>query len=173
MRFMNLLFVLSWLLTTALPQASAAGCFLKPIFYNAGGVAVAVGDVNNDGNLDLIITGGSSAKTIIIFLGNADGSFGTRNQYPLPQPGHKAVLGDFNRDGNLDIAVPVQDFRFHVPGMSVLLGNGDGTFQLAITFASGGTAPNSVAVGDLNGDGRPDLVVAQLGDDAVSVLLHN
>ncbi|HTE89426.1 MAG TPA: VCBS repeat-containing protein, partial [Terriglobales bacterium] len=131
---MNLLFVLSWLLTTALPQASAAGCFLKPIFYNAGGVAVAVGDVNNDGNLDLIITGGSSAKTIIIFLGNADGSFGTRNQYPLPQPGHKAVLGDFNRDGNLDIAVPVQDFRFHVPGMSVLLGNGDGTFQSAVLY---------------------------------------
>ena len=56
--------------------------------------------------------------------------------------------------------------------MSVLLGNGDGTFQAQTTYATG-AAPNSVAIGDVNGDGRPDLVVANSDSNTVSVLLGN
>ena len=55
--------------------------------------------------------------------------------------------------------------------MSVLLGNGDGTFQPAVNFAAG-ACPDSVALGDVNGDGRPDLAVAN-GNNSVSVLLGN
>ena len=55
--------------------------------------------------------------------------------------------------------------------VSVLLGNGDGTFQAATTYAVG-SAPTSVAIGDLNGDGEPDIAVANTGSDAVSVLLN-
>ncbi len=46
--------------------------------------------------------------------------------------------------------------------MGVLLGNGDGTFQTAVTYDSGGYAANSVAVADVNGDGKPDLLVANV-----------
>ena len=56
--------------------------------------------------------------------------------------------------------------------MSVLLGNGNGTFQAQQTFATG-SDPISVALGDVNGDGKPDLVVANSGSDTVSVLLGN
>src|SRR5256712_3196603 len=56
--------------------------------------------------------------------------------------------------------------------VSVLLGNGDGSFQPALTFGAG-SSPTSVAVGDVNGDGRPDLVVANASSSDVSVLLGN
>ena len=56
--------------------------------------------------------------------------------------------------------------------MSVLLGNGNGTFQAAVNYAAG-TYPYSVAVGDFNGDGKADLAVANYGSDNVSVLLGN
>ena len=56
--------------------------------------------------------------------------------------------------------------------VSVLLGNGDGTFQTQKTYAVG-YGPYSVAVGDFNGDGKADLAVANYGSDNVSVLLGN
>ena len=57
--------------------------------------------------------------------------------------------------------------------MSVLLGNGNGTFQPQQTFAAGLVSRLRVAVADVNGDGKPDLVVANYGSDTVSVLLNN
>jgi hypothetical protein len=78
------------------------------------------------------------------------------------------VVGDFNGDGIPDIAVAnVGD-----NSVSVLLGNGDGTFQLAGTFVVG-RSPDAIAVGDFNGDGIDDLVTANRGSNTVSVLLGN
>src|SRR5205807_9414060 len=57
-------------------------------------------------------------------------------------------------------------------GVTMLLGNGDGTFQAAKGLTAGGN-PSSVAVGDFNDDGVPDLAVANLGSNNVSVLLGN
>ncbi|HLJ96202.1 MAG TPA: VCBS repeat-containing protein [Gemmataceae bacterium] len=76
------------------------------------------------------------------------------------------AVGDFNGDGRLDLAVA--DFQGDT--VSVLLGNGDGTFQPAQYYAAG-ARPQSVVVGDFNGEGIPDLAVANFGD--VSVLLGN
>ena len=80
-------------------------------------------------------------------------------------------MADFNGDGKPDLAVANHNVSNDV---SVLLGNGDGTFQTAQNFAAGLT-PSSVAVGDLNGDGKPDLAVANNSRDSgtVSVLLGN
>ena len=78
---------------------------------------------------------------------------------------HSAV-GDFNGDGRLDLAVT----NFYDNTLS--MGNGEGTFQPAVTYAVG-NAPASVAVGDLNGDGKLDLTVANFSDNTVSVLLGN
>jgi hypothetical protein len=81
-------------------------------------------------------------------------------------PGTVAV-GDFNRDGRLDLAV----LNTGSGSVSILLGNGDGTFQSALTYNTVNASPAFVAVGDLNGDGKLDLVVANGSANTVSVLL--
>jgi hypothetical protein len=77
-------------------------------------------------------------------------------------------VGDFNGDGRPDLAA-ANEFSSDI---SVLLGNGDGSFQAATSLAAG-ARPLSVAVGDFNGDGKPDLAAANSGSDTVSVLLGN
>ena len=93
--------------------------------------------------------------------------------YPVgTNPGAVAV-GDFNGDGKTDLAV-VNNGNASTGddgNVSILLGNGDGTFQAAVNFAAGKN-PSSIAVGDFNGDGRVDLVTAN-SDNTVSVLLGN
>jgi hypothetical protein len=78
------------------------------------------------------------------------------------------VVGDFDGDGVLDLVVANE----LSDDVSVLMGNGDGTFQAAKNFAVG-RSPRSVAVGDLNGDGLPDLAVANGGSDDISVLIND
>jgi hypothetical protein len=81
------------------------------------------------------------------------------------------ALGDFNGDGRLDIVVTNFSASVHNGSANVLLGNGDGTFQAAVSYSVGGN-PISVAVGDFNGDGKADLAVCNFGG-YVSVLLGN
>ena len=78
------------------------------------------------------------------------------------------AVDDFNQDGVADLAVT----DYGSDTVSVLLGNGDGTFQAAVSY-SVGSHPWSVAVGDFDGDGRTDLAVANGGSNTVSVLLGN
>lgn len=89
------------------------------------------------------------------------------------------VVADLNGDGKLDLVVVNYSGESNGDGsVAVLLGNGDGTFQSAVVYDSGGGGPTSVAVGDLNHDGKPDLVVAGQGcpstiGDCLGVLLGN
>src|SRR5216683_6460832 len=86
----------------------------------------------------------------------------------------RLVLGDFNRDGIVDLAVVGRDAN-HNGVVSVLLGNGNGTFQAAVTTAAGSTPGPSVAVGDFNGDGYPDLALTNysMNKYTVTILLGN
>jgi hypothetical protein len=127
--------------------------------------AVAVGDFNGDGKLDLAIANAGS-NSVGILLGNGDGTF-TLNSSPATGASPSSVaVGDFNGDGIPDLAVTNAASNT----VSILLGNGDGTFTLNSTLATG-TAPVMVAVGDFNGDGKPDLAVTNSGSNSVSIFL--
>src|SRR5262249_5856339 len=108
-----------------------------------------------------------------ILLGNGDSTF----QPPTTVRTGKlsstdAVAGDFNGDGRADLAVAGFDVFTSASEVSVLLGNGDGTFPTPVQNAVG-NGPAAIVAGDFNGDGRVDLAVANSLDSALSVLLGN
>jgi len=131
--------------------------------------AVALGDVNGDSRLDLVAAnyGLSSAG---IFLGLASGGFGPASTYstgPNSEP-DGMVLGDVNGDGRLDI-VTANTLTF---AAGVLLGQAGGSFAPAASYSLGaGSAPIAVALGDVNGDGRRDIVAAIYNRPTAVVLL--
>jgi hypothetical protein len=154
--------------SAATPQLTFSG----PTDYGAasGTKSVAVGDFNGDGVKDLAI---ANASTVSIRLGNGDGTFQGATSYPVGSSGSghpldstSIAVGDFNQDGNKDLAVA----NYGDDNVSILLGNGDGTFRPQTTY-SVGSNPDSLAVGDFNNDGHQDLAVANYSDNTVSVLL--
>jgi hypothetical protein len=133
----------------------------------AGPSGAAVGDVNGDGVPDVVVAD-ALTNTVSVLLGNGDGTFRAPRQFAIGSfkvpsvAGTQArlntfrrqvALADFNHDGILDIAVTNYDSS----DVSVLLGRGDGTFEAQRRF-NATSAPFGLAVGDLNGDGKPDLV---------------
>jgi hypothetical protein len=123
--------------------------------------AVAVGDFNGDGILDLAVADGGAN----ILLGNGDGTFQPAKNYAAASFPLSIAVGDFNGDGIPDLAVGTQNDM-----VSILLGNGDGTFQAAKSYPVG-IGPHSLAVGDFNGDGMLDLSVAN-DFGTVTILLN-
>src|SRR6266568_1526731 len=131
---------------------------------------IVVGDFNGDGKPDLAVANFGDWN-VYVLLGNGDGTFQVARSVYFNGGGARfwyIAEGDFNGDGKLDLAVT--DYSNN--NVSVLLGNGDGTFQAPRTFPVG-IHPAQVAVGDFNGDGKPDLVVSNFDDNTLSVLLGN
>ena len=107
---------------------------------------------------------------VAVLLGKGDGTFELGCDCGVGRGPVAVVVGDFNADGVQDLAVAYRGTVWGRGGVAVLLGNGDGTFQAASSFAVG-ASPRSVALGDFNRDGHLDLVVANAGSNSVSVLL--
>ena len=119
--------------------------------------AVAVGDFNGDGKLDIAVANTGSSN-VSILLGNGDGTFQPAVNFNAGNSPTTIAVGDFNGDGRLDLAV----FQHGVTGVagsvSILLGNGDGTFQAPKTLALS-EAASAMAVADFNLDRKSDLAV--------------
>jgi len=149
--------------------------FLPVVTYDTGGSEasmVVVADVNSDGKPDLIVLNCGNCYgppsithvgSIAVMLGNGDGTFQTAVSYGTGTSSPRFVaVADVNGDGKLDLVVAnrcIDNGCLIEAVVAVLLGNGDGTFQRAVTYNSGGLFTSSVAVADVNGDGKPDLVV--------------
>jgi hypothetical protein len=125
-------------------------------------IAVAVGDFNHDGKLDMVVANHFDSS-VSVLLGNGNGTFKPQTLIALDGRPVAVVVGDFNGDGILDIAALTTD-------IFVLLGNGDGTFRVGGMF-SVGSFPTSIAAADFNHDGKLDLAVVFGG--GVDVLLGN
>jgi hypothetical protein len=158
--------------------------FLRAVAYGAGGwdaYSGAVADVNGDGKPDVVVA--NFGTGIGVLLGNGNGTFQSALTTGAGSSPHSVAVGDFNGDGKPDLVVANYiNGGGRLGSVSVLLGNGDGTFQLAGAYDSGGHFAISVAVADVNCDGRPDLVVANCnpsggdscaGVGVVGVLLGN
>jgi hypothetical protein len=137
------------------------GTFQSPVPYSTGtgsSYFVATGDFNGDGILDLAVANQTSANSVIaILLGNGDGTFQAPLSYSTGSVSAAFLaVGDFNLDGAIDLVVVNSGTQDTI---SILLGNGDGTYQNAVIYPSGGAFATAAAVGDFNGDGVPDLAV--------------
>jgi len=156
----------------------------SPFVGSGGGTAIAAGDFNKDGNLDLAVADFSGFQ-IFVLLGNGDGTFQPKVSYPtgLNAPPYSypasVAVGDFNGDGNLDLVTANSNLgdsnNTAINTLSVLLGNGDGTFQPAVTtdITPQVTAGISLIAQDLNSDKKLDLAMANFSNSAISTLIGN
>ena len=155
-------------------QCDAADLFGPSQNFATGNspLSVAIGDLDGDGVADLVITNGNS-NTVSVLLGNGDGTFQPRQDFAVGNGPWSVAIGDLDGDGVPDLAVANTGSGSN-PGntVSVLLGNGDGTFQPSQNFLTE-SRPVSVAIADLNGDGLLDLAAANFDSATVSVLLGN
>jgi FG-GAP-like repeat len=156
------------------------GTFTRTVTFSAGTepFPLTVGDFNGEGKPDFAVTNFNSG--VYIFLGKGDGSFQQSGPIAAGDGPAAVAVGDFNGDGRMDLAVP----DGHDPvtldhgKVSILLGNGDGTFGNSQDYPIG-LLPTSVALGDVNGDGKTDLVISSffsafgLESSLVNVLFGN
>jgi hypothetical protein len=144
------------------------GTFAKPVTYHAGihPAELTLADLNEDGNLDVAVT---SNLGVYVFLGKGDGTLSPPKVYHPGDYPSWVLSADFNGDGIPDLAVAnnTNPKRCHV---TILLGKGDGTFQLPIAFRVG-DGPTGLITADFNHDGKPDLATLT-GPLGITVLLN-
>lgn len=144
------------------------GTFQAPITLSLSASSLALGDFNGDGKLDLVLAGASG---LAIALGTGTGSFGSPTGVALTGVTNiaQAIAVDVNGDGKLDVITVNQGSN----NITVTLGNGNGTFQTPVNYAGNSKATQAagLAYGDLNLDGKLDIVTAD--SNGVNVYFGN
>lgn len=149
------------------------GTFQSPVFYStvSSPISVSVGDVDNDNKLDLV-TVDYFNSIYSVLRGNGNGTFQNAANYSIGTIGSQALeLGDVNNDGKLDLVVISHNGTVN-SRISILLGNGNATFQPPINHTSGHNS-TGLALGDFNQDNNLDVAVTTIFDNGVRVRLGN
>jgi hypothetical protein len=156
-------------------RPAAAQTFAPKVDYQTGSNsfphAVAIADLNGDGKPDMAVAT-QFFDAVDVFINNGNGTFAAGVYYPVGGDPASVAAGDFNGDGKLDLA------SANVAGstgfMSVLINNGDGTLATKVDYLTGQNSnPAAIAAGDFNGDGKPDLAVADGSGNVLSVFINN
>ncbi|HVT88874.1 MAG TPA: NPCBM/NEW2 domain-containing protein, partial [Tepidisphaeraceae bacterium] len=155
---------------------NGTGGFGSATFYNSGTAPhqIRFGDFNGDTKTDLV-TANDGSDNLSVFLGNGNGTFASAVNYAAGSVPKGVGIGDVNNDGKLDLISANTGGNYpngtNPLGMtiSVLLGNGDGTFNAAASFAAGDT-PFSMAVADFDSDGDLDIATANWHGDNVTII---
>ncbi len=158
----------AWLDVQPVPPSFSQGESLET---GRGPTGVATGDFDNDGREDLVVTN-SLDDGISIFLGQGDGSFGEPSNMATGPVAFNVMVGDLNGDNNLDLVVTNYGNSPDTGDISVLLGNGDGTFTAAPSLLAQ-NQPIATAIADFNGDGQNDLAICNYESSSISIFLGN
>ena len=165
-------------LKVLLNQGSAAGTpatFGEPAFYptSRGAWDVTAADLDGDGDLDLAATNTDfnySGSTIAVLMNSGNGLFLPVQEFAAGGASTGLTAADLDDDGDLDLVVANYGFFGTGTTVSVLMNNGSGTFAPPVSYEVG-SSPHRIAIGDLDGDGDLDLVVARIEND-LSVLFN-
>jgi hypothetical protein len=151
---------------------SSSGIFtVSPITFPTADnpVAIAVGsfNVNSDNFIDVAVVNKLS-NNVSILLGNGNGGFTGPTNFQVGSSPNDVVTQNFNSnsDGYLDLAIT----NTQSDNISILLGNGNGTFGMPISHITGGVSPTSIATGDFNKNGKIDFAVVNKSSDNISIM---
>jgi hypothetical protein len=133
-------------------------------------LGITAADLTGNGKQDVVFT--NFHQGVSVMLGNGDGTFQAAQLTSLESYSGRVAVADVNGDGKPDLVVTTFNNGSSAGQVAVLLGNGNGTFQAPSDFNVGHN-PLGVAIADVNGDGKPDLVVANYFSNTISVLLGN
>ncbi len=150
------------------------GTFTTHYYFNTGDLPgmVDCADFDNNGTLDLVTTIFAS-YSVLVLPGKGDGAFECPTELPVPEDPHALAFADVDGDGDQDLVAASDGDRVddgQIPKVSVFLNAGDGTAAPRLEFEVG-NYPHGLAIGELNGDGTPDIVTANYAGNSVSVLL--